>query len=127
MKRYLRLEQTRALFTMHKVKPGVHSWEVYPQQSHEPFKIKQYFTVFTNRYRLILRFEYVRKNQRTESLHCGAVFSKIFWNYRSVKCSIYGVIFGHDQGQNDQEEYELAGLLKWWRIPRQIYGCQART
>ena len=102
---------------MHKVRPDVHSWEAYlQQQSHEPFKIKQYFELLLLDIDQILRFEYARKNQDTETLHCGAVFLEIFWNYRSAKCSIYGVIFGHDQGRilRKKVNFEVCSQTEDW-------------
>ena len=64
----------------------------------------------------IPRFVYARKNQETETLHCGAVFLEIFWNYRSAKCSIYGVIFGHDQGRilRKKVNFEVCSQTEDW-------------
>lgn len=71
---------------MHKVRPGVYSWEAYPKQSHETFKMEQYYTVFTGRYKLIQRCKHVRKNQESETLHSqrdclGILKVNIFRNY----------------------------------------------
>lgn len=106
---------------MHKVRPDVHSWGAYPQQSQEPLQMELYFTVFTAIYRSMLRFEYVRNKLETETLHCGAVFLKIFWNYRSAKCSICGVKFGHDQGQNE------SGNMLTFEVCCPVVACQWKS
>jgi len=67
------------------------------------------------------RFECVKKNQESETLHFGTAFSKIFLNYRSAKCSICGIILAIIKARMIRNKVKPPRVLPNWCLPENLY------